>query len=48
MIGLVRGSIALCDDNKEWEIGASRTAARLRGILGKAARAEVDNGGRLC
>ena len=39
MIGLARGSIALCDHNKEWEVEAARTAAHLRGILGKTARA---------
>lgn len=34
MIGLKRGTVALCDHEKEWEIEAQNTIQRLKSILG--------------
>ena len=38
MIGLKRGTVRLCDHEKEWELEAQRTIGRLRAILGDAAK----------
>ncbi len=37
MIGLKRGAVKLCDHEKEWEIEAQNTIARLKRILGDVA-----------
>ena len=34
MIGLKRGTVQLCEHEKEWEIEAQNTIARLKEILG--------------
>ena len=34
MIGLKRGTVQLCEHEKEWEIEAQNTITRLREILG--------------
>ncbi len=34
MIGLKRGTVMLCEHEKEWEIEAQNTISRLKGILG--------------
>lgn len=36
MIGLKRGAVQLCEHEKEWEIEAQNTIARLKQILGNA------------
>lgn len=38
MIGLKRGTVALCEHEKEWEIEAQNTVSRLKNILGAVAR----------
>lgn len=38
MIGLKRGTVKLCDHEKEWELEAQRTITRLREILGTVAK----------
>ncbi len=38
MIGLKRGAVQLCEHEKEWETEAQHTIARLRKILGDAAK----------
>lgn len=38
MIGLKRGSIMLCDHEKEWEIAAQNTISHLHNILGTVAK----------
>lgn len=38
MIGLKRGTVKLCDHEKEWEIEAQNTIGRLKRILGDAAK----------
>ncbi len=38
MIGLKRGTVALCDHQKEWEIEAKNTIIRLKNILGPIIR----------
>ena len=37
MIGLKRGAVALCNHEKEWEIEAQNTVARLKRVLGDVA-----------
>lgn len=34
MLGLKRGTVALCEHEKEWELEAQRTTSRLKKILG--------------
>lgn len=38
MIGLKRGTVALFDHEKEWEIEAQNTISRLKNILGDVAK----------
>lgn len=38
MIGLKRGAVKLCEHQKEWEVEAQKTIARLKKILGDAAK----------
>ena len=38
MIGLKRGTVALCEHEKEWEIEAQNTISRLKKILGNVAK----------
>lgn len=38
MIGLKRGTVKLCEHEKEWEIEAQNTISRLKKILGNAAK----------
>lgn len=38
MLGLKRGTVALCEHEKEWEIEALNTISRLKNILGNAAK----------
>ena len=38
MIGLKRGTVQLCQHEKEWEVEAQNTILRLKGILGDAVR----------
>ncbi len=37
-IGLARGTVALCDHRREWEIEAQNTISRLKAILGNVAK----------
>ena len=37
MIGLKRGTVKLCEHEKEWEIEAQNTISRLKKILGNVA-----------
>ena len=38
MIGLKRGTVQLCQHEKEWEVEAQNTILRLKGILGDVIR----------
>lgn len=38
MLGLKRGTVMLCTHEKEWELEAQRTIAKLKSILGAVAK----------